>query len=443
MARGKPAHNGRHAPHPCPLSPALMSSDSGRLVVRPSEGLHGEVPIAGAKNSVLKLMAATVLAEGTHVLHNVPDLTDVTDMAELLSAMGLVVTRDGATLTIERPAEIVPEAPYELVERMRASIVVLGPLLAKVGEARVAVPGGDDFGHRPIDMHLASLESLGARFTSSHGFIQGRADQLHGTSVVLDFPSVGATENLLMAAVLAKGTTTIDNAAREPEIADLASMLNRMGAQVVGAGSSTIEIEGVAELTPVEHTVIPDRIEAATFLAVVGVAGGEVTLLGARADHMDMLIQKLGTMGMRISPTPEGIWAMSKGELRSTDISTLPYPGVATDYKPLLVAMLTVAEGIGIVTENIFGGRFRYISELVRMGADIRTEGHHAVVRGIPALSGAPVRASDIRAGAALVIAGIRAEGETLISGAGHLDRGYERFDEKLRDIGVDVTRLP
>jgi UDP-N-acetylglucosamine 1-carboxyvinyltransferase len=246
-----------------------------------------------------------------------------------------------------------------------------------------------------------------------------------------------------MAAVLAKGTTTIDNAAREPEIADLASMLNRMGAQVVGAGSSTIEIEGVAELTPVEHTVIPDRIEAATFLATVGVAGGEVTLVGARADHMDMLIQKLGTMGMRISPTPEGIWAMSKGELRSTDISTLPYPGVATDYKPLLVAMLTVADGIGIVTENIFGGRFRYISELVRMGADIRTEGHHAVVRGLPALSGAPVRASDIRAGAALVIAGIRAEGETLISGAGHLDRGYERFDEKLRAIGVDVTRLP
>ena len=321
--------------------------------------------------------------------------------------------------------------------------MVLGPLLAKVGEARVAVPGGDDFGHRPIDMHLASLESLGARFTSSHGFIQGRAEQLHGTSVVLDFPSVGATENLLMAAVLAKGTTTIDNAAREPEIADLASMLNRMGTQVVGAGSSTIEIEGVAELTPVEHTVIPDRIEAATFLAAVGVAGGEVTLLGARADHMDMLIQKLGTMGMRISPTPEGIWAMSKGELRSTDISTLPYPGVATDYKPLLVAMLAVADGIGIVTENIFGGRFRYISELVRMGADIRTEGHHAVVRGLPALSGAPVRASDIRAGAALVIAGIPPRARRSSPAPGTSTGATSASTRSCGDIGVDVTRLP
>ncbi len=444
MGRGKPAHNGRHAPHPCPPSPTLMSSDSGRLVVRPSEGLHGEVPIAGAKNSVLKLMAATVLAEGTHVLHNVPDLTDVTDMAELLSAMGLVVDPRRRHPHHRTPGRDRPRGARtswsSACGRPSWCWARCSPRSARPGWR---CPAATTSVIRPIDMHLASLESLGASFTSSHGFIEGRADQLHGTSVVLDFPSVGATENLLMAAVLAKGTTTIDNTAREPEIADLAAMLNRMGAQVVGAGSSTIEIEGVAELSPVEHTVIPDRIEAATFLAVVGVAGGEVTLLGARADHMDMLIQKLGTMGMRISPTPEGIWAMSKGELRSTDISTLPYPGVATDYKPLLVAMLTVADGIGIVTENIFGGRFRYISELVRMGADIRTEGHHAVVRGIPALSGAPVRASDIRAGAALVIAGIRAEGETLISGAGHLDRGYERFDEKLRDIGVDVTRLP
>ena len=416
-----------------------------RFRVRASGPLSGRVQPSGAtKNAGLKQMAAALLAPGITTLRNVPTVRDLDVMIELLRATGAKVDQPAPDVVrVDASGELTPEAPYELVARMRASFNVLGPLLARCGQARVALPGGDNIGSRKVDMHLRGLEAMGAQVDVDHGFVHARCDALQGARVLLEFPSVGATENLMCAAVLAKGTTVIENAAREPEVTALATFLNRMGAHILGAGSSTIEIEGVAELTPVEHTVIPDRIEAATFLAVVGVAGGEITLLGARADHMDMLIQKLGTMGMRISPTPEGIWAMSKGELRSTDISTLPYPGVATDYKPLLVAMLTVAEGIGIVTENIFGGRFRYISELVRMGADIRTEGHHAVVRGIPALSGAPVRASDIRAGAALVIAGIRAEGETLISGAGHLDRGYERFDEKLRDIGVDVTRLP
>jgi UDP-N-acetylglucosamine 1-carboxyvinyltransferase len=243
-----------------------------------------------------------------------------------------------------------------------------------------------------------------------------------------------------MAAVLAKGTTVIDNAAREPEIADLAAFLNRMGARVLGAGSSTIQVEGVEELAAVEHTVIPDRIEAATFLAAVGVAGGEITLRGARPDHMDMFVAKLGEMGMRISPTGEGIWAMAPGRLRSVDMSTLPYPGLATDYKPLFVAMLASAEGVGIVTENLFAGRFRYVDELVRMGADIRTEGHHAVIRGLPALSGAPVRAPDIRAGAALVVAALKADGETVVSDAHHISRGYEHFVAKLRALGADVT---
>jgi UDP-N-acetylglucosamine 1-carboxyvinyltransferase len=241
--------------------------------------------------------------------------------------------------------------------------------------------------------------------------------------------------------VRAKGVTVIDNAAREPEIADLAAFLNRMGARVLGAGSSTITIEGVEELSPVEHTVVPDRVEAATFLAALGVAGGEITLVGARADHMDMLIQKLGDMGMRISPETDGIWAMSPGRLRSVDVSTLPYPGLATDYKPFLVAMLTTADGVGIVSENIFSGRFRYVDELVRMGADIRTEGHHAVVRGLERLSGAPVRAHDIRAGAALVVAALRAEGETVVSDAHHIDRGYEGFVGKLVELGADVSR--
>jgi UDP-N-acetylglucosamine 1-carboxyvinyltransferase len=413
-----------------------------RLLVRPSGPLEGEVVIGGAKNSVLKLMAASLLAPGTYVLHNVPDIIDVTLMAELLESMGATVRRDGSSLTIEQPAEITPEAPYDLVERMRASIVVLGPLLARFGRARVAMPGGDDFGSRPIDFHLRSLEDLGASFSQAHGYIEGRAERLFGTRILLEYPSVGATENALMASVLAKGETIIDNAAREPEIADLATFLNRMGARVLGAGSSTMRIEGVEALNAVEHTVVPDRIEAATFLTALAVCGGEVTLRGARADHMDMLIAKLAEMGMRVSHDSGGLWAMAPGRLRSVDVSTLPYPGVATDYKPLLVATLALADGVGIVTENIFSGRFRYIDELVRMGADIRTDGHHAVVRGKPALSGAPVKAPDIRAGAALVVAGLRAEGETIVAGAGHIDRGYERFVEKLRGLGADISRI-
>jgi UDP-N-acetylglucosamine 1-carboxyvinyltransferase len=317
---------------------------------------------------------------------------------------------------------------------------VLGPLLARHGYARVALPGGDNFGPRPIDMHIAGLEALGVRFDSAHGYIEARCEQLIGSRVVLEFPSVGATENLLMAAVRAKGTTVIDNAAREPEIADLAAFLTRMGARVVGGGTSTIEIEGVEELAPVDHTVIPDRIEAGTFLAAVGISGGEITLEGARADHMDMLIRKLGEMGMRVSPSSGGLWAQAKGRLRAVDVSTLPYPGIATDYKPFFVAMLALAEGVGIVTENLFSGRFRYVDELVRMGADIRTEGHHAVVRGRPRLSGAPVRAPDIRAGAALVTAALGADGETVVSDANHIARGYEDFPGKLRALGADVS---
>ncbi|MBV9950372.1 MAG: UDP-N-acetylglucosamine 1-carboxyvinyltransferase [Acidimicrobiia bacterium] len=412
-----------------------------RIVVHPNGPLDGRVRISGAKNSVLKLMAATVLAEGTFVLRNVPALDDVRAMADLLRSMGLTVDHSGETLTVVRPAEIDPVAPYELVERMRASIVVLGPLLARLGQARVALPGGDDFGPRPIDMHLQSLERLGATFTTAHGYIEGRADHLVGTRLFLDFPSVGATENALMAAVLAKGETVIENAAREPEIADLAAFLNRMGASILGAGSPTITIEGVDELSPVEHEVIPDRIEAATFLAALGVAGGEIVLEGARPDHMDMLMQKLGDMGVRTSSHPDGVWGMARGRLGSTDVSTLPYPGVATDYKPLLVSMLSVADGVGIVAENIFSGRFRYVDELVRMGADIRTEDHYAIVRGVEKLSGAPVRAHDIRAGAALVVAGLGAEGETVVADAHHIDRGYDRFVEKLQALGAEVER--
>jgi UDP-N-acetylglucosamine 1-carboxyvinyltransferase len=418
--------------------------ETDRFVVRPSGPLEGTVRIGGAKNSVLKLMAATVLAQGEFTLHNVPRIADVEIMCDLLVAMGIDSTRDGNTLRVRRTSDVTPEAPYELVEQMRASVVVIGPLLAACGRAKVSMPGGDNFGPRAIDYHLQGLEMLGAELDTAHGYIEARAEQLNGTRIVLEFPSHTATDTIMMAAVLAKGHTTIENAAREPEVADLASFLNRMGARIVGAGSSTIEIEGVESLHPCEHTVIPDRIEAATFMAAVGVAGGEVTIEGARPDHMDMVIQKVGDMGLRVAPSSSGLWAARpKDRLRSSDVATLPYPGIATDYKPLLLTMLTLADGVAIVTENIFkDNRFAYVSELARMGADIRTEGHHAVVRGVERLSGAPVKAADLRAGAALMLAGMAAEGETIISGAHHVDRGYDDLGGKLRSLGADVTRV-
>ncbi len=414
-----------------------------RLIVRPSGPLAGELVIGGAKNSALKLMAACVIAEGRYVLRNVPRISDVDHMCELLEAMGITTRwREDGALEIVRGAAVVSEAPYELVERMRASSAVIGPLLASSGMARVAMPGGDDFGGRPIDMHLQGLEALGAVFTLEHGVIEGRAERLVGTEVVLEYPSVGATENLLMAGVLAQGRTTVHNAAREPEIADLAAFLNRMGGQILGAGSPVITIDGVDDLRAVEHSVIPDRIEVATFLSALGVAGGELLLRNVRADHVDLLIEKLGRMGVRISPDVDGLWAMASGRPRPVDVATLPYPGLATDYLPLLVALLSYAEGTSYATENVFSGRFRYVGELARMGAQIRVDGHHLVIDGVAQLSGAPVRALDIRAGAALVVAALGADGPTTIADAHHIDRGYERFDERCTSIGIDIERL-
>jgi UDP-N-acetylglucosamine 1-carboxyvinyltransferase len=413
-----------------------------RLIVRPSGPLSGEVRISGAKNSALKLMAACVLAEGRYVLRNVPDIADVETMGQLLEAMGMSVRRrDDEALEILRGPSVTPEAPYELVERMRASTAVLGPLLVAMGQARVALPGGDDFGSRPIDMHLSALEAMGAEFRLSHGMIEASAGRLRGTEVVLGYPSVGATENLLMAGVLAEGRTTVRNAAREPEIADRAAVLDRMGGRILGAGSATITIDGVEELRAVEHVVIPDRVETATFLAAVGVAGGEVTLRGARADHLEMLVERMGRMGLRISPEADGLWVLAPARPRATDVATLPYPGLATDYLPLLVAVLCVADGTSYATENVFAGRFRYVGELARMGARVRVDGHHLVIDGVETLSGAPVRAVDIRAGAAMVIAGLRAEGRTVVHDAHHVDRGYERLVDKLRSVGADISR--
>lgn len=412
-----------------------------QMIVRPGGPLSGEVPISGAKNSVLKLMVATVLAPGRFVIRNVPRISDVDWMAETLVALGLDVEwTEAQTLTIDSTGDIVPEAPYHLVEQMRASTALLGALLARCGEARIAMPGGDDFGDRPIDMHLQGLQELGAEIELSHGNIVATAPVLSGARVVLEYPSVGATENLLLAATRAKGVTVIENAAREPEIADLGAFVNRMGAKVVGAGSSTITVTGVESLHSVEHEVIPDRVEAATYLTILGAAGGELLLRGARAADLQLLIAKLGEVGLRISPDAAGIWAMASGRPAAVDLATLPYPGIATDYLPMLIALLSVADGTSFATENLYQGRFRYVGELTRMGANIRVESHHMAVRGVERLSGAPVRAFDIRAGAALVVGAFAAEGETTIHDAHHLDRGYQDMVERLRAVGADVS---
>lgn len=414
-------------------------------VIRPGRPLKGSITIKGAKNSVLKLMAATLLASGTHFIENVPDIADVGIMSDLLRAMGVTVSEivNGTlTITVPPPEEVVTKAPYELVEKIRASIVVLGPLVARYGTAEVSKPGGDDFGHRPVDFHLNALEALGASFETAHGYISARTSGLVGTHVVLEFPSHTATDNVLMASVLAKGTTVIDNAAREPEVIDLSKMLIGMGAKISGAGTSRIEVEGVEELFPARHRVICDRVEAATMAAAVGLAGGDVDLIGAPSEYMDMLLEKLSAIGLSIAHISNGLNIRAADRLRAADVATLPYPGVATDYKPFIVTMLSVADGVSIVTENLFTGRFKYIDELRRMGADIRTEGHHAVIRGIPRLSGAPVKGSDIRASAALALAGLAADGETVLRGASHIERGYENFVKRLRSVGADIERL-
>jgi UDP-N-acetylglucosamine 1-carboxyvinyltransferase len=416
-----------------------------RIVVEPAGPLSGTVRAGGAKNSALKLMVACLLSEGRSLLSNVPDIADVATMADVLRRLGARIDfLGGGEVAVTTPPvdELVPEPPYDLVERMRASVVVLGLLLARCGSVRMPLPGGDDFGDRPIDFHLHGLEAMGAVFESSHGEVRGSVPhgRLVGTRVVLEYPSHTATDNLLMAAALAKGTTVIENAAKEPEVTDLAAFLRAMGAEVRGEGTSHIEVEGVRELRPARHTVVSDRVVAATYLAAVGLAGGEVTVSDARPEHMEMLLRKLGQMGVSVDMGPDGLRAWSSGRVSAADVATLPYPGVATDYSPLLVALLTVSDGVGILTENLFFGRFRYIEELRRMGADIRTEGHHAVVRGVPRLSGAPVRAPDIRAGVALVLAGLAAEGQTVVSGAHHIGRGYQDLAGALCSLGARVS---
>ena len=413
------------------------------FVIRPGNPLEGTVRIAGAtKNAGLKQMAAALLAPGTTVLRNMTPVGDLPVMINLFRALGAVVEQpEPDVVSVDTSGDLTPVAPYDLVSRMRASVNVLGPLLARCGEAKVAMPGGDNLGSRKLDMHLRGLGAMGAGIEIRHGFIEASTPGLVGARHVLEFPSVGATENLLSAAVLAQGTTVIENAAREPEIADLAAALNKMGARVLGAGTATIEVEGVEALEPVEHEIVGDRIEAGTFLMACGIAGGEVTLEGGRLEHVEIVALKLGEMGLKVSPTADGLWARSEGRLRGVDIATLPYPGFPTDLQPQMMALLASAEGTSIVTENVFEGRFMFVDELNRMGADIRTEGHHAVIRGVERLSAAPVRALDIRAGAAMVIAALTADGVTEIEDMYHVDRGYQDLEPKLAALGAVVRR--
>lgn len=417
-----------------------------RITVHRSGPLHGHVAVPGAKNSVLKLMVASLYASGRHELTNVPAISDVDTMGGLLGALGLRVTHDATrsdVVHIDNSGEVKTVAPSDLVESIRASINLLGPLLACCGRVRLDMPGGDDFGTRPIDLHIAGLQAMGADFVRVEDRIEARADRLRGARIDLDFPSVGATENIVTAAVHARGETVIDNAAREPEVADLCRLLAAMGADIQGIGTSTIRVTGVerGSLRPVSHAVVGDRIQAATYLAAAAVAGGEVTVTGIDPAHMAVLLRRMSDMGLDISAVPNGVHLVAAGRLRAVDVQTLPYPGLATDYKPLLVTMLAVAEGLGIVTENLYPGRFRYVEELSKLGADIRTDGHHAIVRGVDRLRGAAVVAPDIRAGAALVVAGLAAEGRTVISGVEHIDRGYDDIVGRLVGLGALVER--
>ena len=420
-----------------------MAGDAFR-VVGPAR-LSGSVAVRGAKNSALKLMAASLLAPGKNTLLNVPDIADVEIMSELLERLGCTVTHDRSnhSLTIDVPEVPSHKADYDLVRKMRASINVLGPLVTRVGEADVALPGGDAIGSRGLDFHIEGLRALGADVHQEHGYVIARAPQgLTGAIVSLDFPSVGATENLMTAAVLAHGTTTIENAAREPDIVDIGEYLIQMGAQIEGLGSSTITITGVERLSPATHATLPDRIVTGTWAFAAAMTQGDITIVGGRPDHLDIPLDKLVEAGAVITTTPDGFRVKMDRRPSAVDIATLPYPGFPTDLQPMAICMNAIADGHALVTENVFEGRFMFVNELKRLGATITVDGHHAAVNGLPMLSGAPVQATDIRAGASLVLAGLVSEGITIVEDGFHVDRGYPDFAEDLRSLGADVTRV-
>lgn len=413
-----------------------------KILIRGGRPLHGSVHVRGAKNAALPLMAASILAEQTCTLHNVPCLHDVFTMDKLLSSFGVRIEFTGRYMTIDASAIENYVAPYELVRKMRASFFVLGPLLARFGCARVSLPGGCAIGTRPVDIHLKGLEALGASIAIEEGYVIAKG-QLSGVDFSLDFPSVGATENIMMAATRAKGVTRLSNVAREPEIVDLAHFLNSMGAQISGAGTDMITVVGVDSLGGTEHTVIPDRIEAGTFLIAALATHGDVTVLDANPGHLPTFLNKLREVGAEVDVQAQRIRARAANELRATDFTTQPFPGFPTDLQAQMMSMLCISQGTSVIREAVFENRFMQVAELIRMGASITLDGNSAIVKGVSALSGAPVMASDLRASAALVVAGLAAtKGETSISRVYHVDRGYERIEERLASLGADIERV-
>jgi UDP-N-acetylglucosamine 1-carboxyvinyltransferase len=404
--------------------------------------LVGEVAVVGAKNSVLKLMAAALLAEGTTTITNCPEILDVPLMADVLRSLGCEVVIEGRVVTITTPKELNHRADSEAMGKLRASVCVLGPLVGRCKRAVVALPGGDAIGNRPLDMHQNGLRKLGAHSEIEHGCVIAEAEGLHGAQIWLDFPSVGATENILMAAVLANGTTVIDNAAREPEIVDICVMLQQMGAKIEGAGTSTLTVHGVESLQPTQHRVIGDRIVGATWAFAAVMTRGDITVRGVDPHHLDLVLEKLRMAGADVTTLDDGFRVVQTDRPQSVDFVTLPYPGFATDLQPFAIALSSVSDGTSMITENLFEARFRFIEEMVRLGADARTDGHHAVVRGVERLSSAPVWASDIRAGAGLVLAGLCADGATEVYEIFHIERGYPGFVENLRKLGATVERV-
>ena len=420
---------------------AVAENSSALRILGPAR-LVGEIEVTGAKNSALKLMAASLLAPGKNILRNVPQIKDVEIMADLLTRLGCTVNFDRPTLTmeIEVPEEPGHKAEYELVRKMRASINVLGPILTRVGIAEISLPGGDAIGSRGLDFHIAGLEAMGAKVSFEHGYIIAAAPNgLIGATFELTFPSVGATENLMTAAVLAKGTTTLHNVAREPDIIDLGEYLIAMGAQISGLGSSTLIIEGVESLHPAEHLTLADRIVTGTWAFAAVMTQGDITIKGGRADHLEIPLDKLVTSGAVVTTTSDGFRVRMDRRPSAFDVATLPYPGFPTDLQPIAISLNAIAQGSAIVTENVFEARFMFVNELRRLGAKITVDGHHAAISGIPILSGAPVAATDIRAGAGLVLAALVADGTTIVEDAFHIERGYPNFAADLRTLGAEV----
>lgn len=411
--------------------------------IRGGRPLQGHIRVGGAKNAALPILCATLLSDGASLLRNVPGLRDIDTTAALLRFLGRNVTVAIPEVRLEEasgPAR--PEAPYELVRQMRASVLVLGPLVARYGRAKVSLPGGCAIGARPVDQHLKGLEALGATIRVEHGYVIAEASRLRGAEIVFDVQTVTGTENLMMAAALAKGRTVLVNAAREPEVEELGRVLNKMGARVEGAGTSTIRIEGRDTLDPFDHAIIADRIEAGTFMAAVGATGGTVTLDDAPTEDLEPVIVKLRQAGVHVERDGAGTVVSRSGRLRGLDVTTAPHPGFPTDMQAQLMALVTIADGTSVLSETIFENRFMHVPELSRMGADIEIRNHSAIVRGVAGLSGASVMATDLRASASLVIAGLMAEGETIVRRVYHLDRGYERIEQKLAGVGADVERV-